>query len=87
MPISEALKKAQQKYRESHKEKYRAYANVASKKYQQTHKQEVLAQKKEYYEIHKDEIKHRVLNYYYFKKENDIDEYFKTLRKINIQEF
>lgn len=87
MTISEALRKAQQKYRDAHKDKYRAYANTASKKYQEANKEKVLAQKKEYYEDHKEEIKHRVLNYYYYKKENDADEYFKILRKMKLEEF
>ena len=87
MPITEAMKKAKQKYRENNKEKFRIYAHTATKKYQETHKEQILAKKKEYYDDNREAIKQRVLIHYYYKKYNDIDEEFKALRKMKIEEF
>ena len=60
MPQTEAMKKAKQKYRENNKEKFRIYAQTATKKYEETHKEQILARKKDFYEENRDIIKQRV---------------------------
>lgn len=84
MPITEAQKRAKDKYREANRDKFRIYAQKATAKYYETHKDKMLSYQRDAYEQNRDEIKQRVLNNYYYKKENDINEYFKTLRKMKL---
>lgn len=69
MPVSEAQKKANKKWRDANREKYNEYTLIAVKKWADQHKEVIKEKKKEYYIANKEIIKEKNKARYHLKKQ------------------